>query len=84
MSAKLADVVHEVRRLPRPTTASTEDVSTTAVPEPEWTPVPPEPVDSSSGRPTRLGERVLTALITGFGVAVGQRLLDALWPRRGR
>jgi hypothetical protein len=88
VAAKLADVVHHVHRLARPTGGPGEDTAEPGRPAHEAA-LPPAPVTAmphadrpQRGTRARLGERLLTALVTGVVIAAGQRLFDAVFPRR--
>lgn len=86
VAAKLAEVVHHVHRLARPTGASGEDTAEPSRPAPDAAPAPVTASPSVDGAPhgtrARLSERLLTALVTGIAIAVGQRLFDTVVPRR--
>lgn len=76
VATKLSALAAHVHRLPR-------NAMTTAVPEADIE--PEHPGAETSARDTsslgRVAARIGLALITGFGVALGQRLLDLVVPR---
>ncbi|RLK58427.1 hypothetical protein [Actinokineospora cianjurensis] len=87
VATKLTDVVHATHRVPRPTCTPVEDPPTVHHAEPE--PVSDPGASIAAARPPdhprqALAGWVVTGLVGGFTVAVGQRLLDLLAPRRRR
>jgi len=81
VAAKLTKVVHDIHRLPRrPAGTPTEDTAEEPKPVPSAPQVLAEPPQDGP-RPTG---RLLAALVTGIGIAAGQRLFDALLPRPKR
>jgi hypothetical protein len=82
VSTKLADVVHDIHRLTRPAGTPVESFAGPNQFEPEsardslasTVPATFEP----RGNGHQLAARLLNALVTGFAIAAGQRLFDAL------
>lgn len=89
VATKLAEVVHDLHRLARPTGTPVDDTADHEQTEPgpalPTAPaiVAPPPGELCRTEP-RLAGRLLTALVTGLAIAAGQRLFDALVPRRRR
>lgn len=87
VATKLADVVHDIHRLARPTGTPIDEAADTSGPDH----LDPEAAPAESVRPAtvvlpaRTGQdltgRLLIALATGFAIAAGQRVFDALIPR---
>ncbi|WNV86687.1 hypothetical protein [Umezawaea sp. Da 62-37] len=86
VATKLADVVHHVHRLSRPTGAAAEEPVDREQPEPDFPP-PGAPIPAPAD-PRHTGTshaaRLLAAFTTGIGIAAGQRFLDALLTRPRR
>jgi hypothetical protein len=75
VAAKLADVVHHIHRLPRPTGAP-DDIKAPEVPESDQATASP-PRDAPRPRRHRaLAERLLVAVATGVGVALGNAVTE--------
>ncbi|HEX8866581.1 MAG TPA: hypothetical protein VF821_13080 [Lentzea sp.] len=81
VAAKLADVVHDIHRLARTTGAPTDDPT-----GPEQNHPGDEPLTSLARPADRhdsvVVRRLLIAVATGVGIALGQRLVDFVMPPR--
>ncbi|SEB47185.1 hypothetical protein SAMN04489727_2018 [Amycolatopsis tolypomycina] len=89
VATKLAEVVHDIHRLARPTSAPAGDITEPMQREPAATPsTMPAGAAGVPGEPARAGSAfagpLLTAFATGIAIAAGHRLFDALLPRRRR
>ncbi|GLZ28068.1 hypothetical protein Lesp02_02580 [Lentzea sp. NBRC 105346] len=82
VATKLAEVVHDVRRLTRPTGTPAEDTTEHVQHHPDAQAAATNPATMSRRDVGDLIGRLLIAVITGIGIAVGQRLFDAVVPRR--
>ncbi|GLZ37910.1 hypothetical protein [Actinokineospora sp. NBRC 105648] len=78
VATQLKDAAHRIHRIARP--SSTTDA---AGPDPLATPTRPEPVldGGSAGRRAGLRE-MATAVLTGIGIGIGQRLVESLARRQ--
>ncbi len=73
IASKLHDAAHQVHRIPRPTLTGSEPSD----PEPDLKPEPAAvPADRVPGLP--LTGPLITALATGVGIGIGQRVVDVL------
>jgi len=81
VAAKLADVVHDIHRLARTTGAPTDDATGPEQNHPGDKPLTPlaRPADRHGIVVVR---RLLIAVATGVGIALGQRLVDLVMPAR--
>lgn len=81
VAIRLAESAHHVHRITRPTGTPAEDTAESAQPDPTRTHQLPTVAHRDRNQ---LAERLLTAVLTGLGTALGHRLLDTLLPRRRR
>lgn len=82
VATRLVEVAHHLHRIARPTGTPTRDTTEQEQPEPDDIPV----AAATATRPCRreLAARLLTAVATGLGVALGNAITDRLLSRRRR
>ncbi|MGW5051531.1 hypothetical protein [Actinokineospora sp. NPDC004072] len=84
VATRLADLAHHVHRLTRPTGTPTDDAAAQDEHEPPDTPALTAPAAGPGQGEASMAVGLLAGVATGIGIAVGQRLLDILVPRRKR